>query len=116
MPAHMPGPSASAVIALAALAAGCATTAPPPAALITTDAERLAALLQRPALPSAAELKAAVLDPGTPGVRIFTPHRIKDADNLARAIAADPAAYRKAAALCLPAAQALQAEADALMA
>ncbi|MFN0184128.1 MAG: DUF2268 domain-containing putative Zn-dependent protease [Aquabacterium sp.] len=116
MHAKLPDLSAIAVIALAALAAGCATNASPPAALVTTDAERLAVLLQRPALPSAAELQAAVLGPGTPGVRIFTPHRIKDAENLARAIAADPAAYRKAAAICLPAAQAIQAEAEALMA
>lgn len=103
---HAPAPEA-------ATGSGAPATLP---ALVTADAERLAALLNQPTLPPAATLQAQVLDPGTPGIRIFTPHRIQNAANLAAAIARDPAAYRKAVALCLPAAQSAQAEAAAVMA
>lgn len=86
-----------------------------PTALVLDDAERLARLLAAPALPDAEALRAGYLAPGSPGIGIFTPGRIQDAANLARAIAADPAAYRKGVALCLPAARALQADAGAVM-
>jgi hypothetical protein len=100
---------------LAALLAGAPAFAQPAAALVLDDAERLARLLQAPALPDAEALRAGYLAPGTPGIRIFTPGRIEDERNLARAMAADPAAYRKGATLCLPAARALRADATAVM-
>lgn len=82
-----------------------------PHGLVLEDAERFAALLAGPDLPDAARLQAGYLDPATAGVRIFTPHRIRDAATLARAVAADPAAYRRAVSLCLPVAQRLQDDA-----
>lgn len=106
-----------ALAGLAALAAcSPAPLAPAGATLVTADAERLATLLLQPSLPSAETLQSRVLDQGTPGIRIFTPHRIQNAAHLARAIQQQPAAYRKAAALCLPAAQQVQAEAANVMA
>ena len=92
-------------------AAAATTAASAPQGLVLTDAERFAALLDQPGLPSAAALQAAYLDPGSPGVRIFTPHRIRNASNLAAVIAAEPQAYRRAVQLCLPVARQLQDEA-----
>lgn len=97
---------------LAIVTVAASTTAvSAPQGLVLADAERFAALLDPSGLPSAAQLQAAYLDPGSPGVRIFTPHRIRDASTLAAAIAADPQAYRRAVHLCLPVARQLQAEA-----
>jgi len=79
--------------------------------LVLDDAERFATLLKSPDLPTAAQLQSAYLDPGSAGVRIFTPHRIRDAATLAHAVAKNPDAYRRALRLCLPVARQLQAEA-----
>lgn len=79
-------------------------------ALVLDDAERLAALLARPGLPDAVALQAGYLDPATLGVRVFTPHRIRDAATLAAAIAAHPDDYRRAVQTCLPVARLLQPE------
>jgi hypothetical protein len=79
--------------------------------LVLDDVERFATLMDAPELPSAAVLQSGYLDPGTAGVRIFTPHRIRDATTLAKAIARDPEAYRRALRLCLPVARQLQGEA-----
>lgn len=78
--------------------------------LVLEDAERFAALLQAPGLPDEARLQARYIEPGTPGIRLFTPHRIRDAATLARALASNPAAYRLAAQHCLPAARRMQGE------
>lgn len=96
-----------------ALPVGCASRGP---GLQLHDAERFAALMARPDLPDAATLQAHYLDPGSAGVRLFTPGRIESADNLARAVAADPEAYRKGARLCLQAARDASAEASWVMA
>ena len=79
--------------------------------LVLDDVERFAALMDAPELPSAPVLQSKYLDPGTTGVRIFTPHRIRDATTLANAVARDPEAYRRALRLCLPVARQLQSEA-----
>lgn len=79
-------------------------------ALVLDDAERFAELLARPGLPDAATLQTGYLDPGTMGVGVFTPHRIRDAETLAKAIAAHPEDYRRAAQTCLPVARQLQPE------
>lgn len=99
----------------AATMAGCATLSPPPA-LVLDDAERFAALLTASAPLGAAQLQAGYLDPGTAGVRTFTPHRIVGAANLAAAVARGRAGYEHAATLCLPAARQLGAEATRLLA
>jgi hypothetical protein len=100
-------------IALVALSACGGAWAQP---LVLDDAERFAALLAAPVLPDAATLQAKYLDPATPGVRLFTPHRIRDAATLARALAADPEAYRRAVQRCLPVARRLQAQATQIAA
>jgi len=49
-------------------------------------------------------------------VAIFTPNRIQNPENLAKAVARDTAAYRRAIAVCLPAARQMQDEASAIIA
>ncbi len=87
-----------------------------PSALVLEDAERFAALLEGGRVPDAQLLQTEYLDRGTPGVAIFTPHRIESADNLARAVARNTALYRRAIASCLPAARQLQGETSAIVA
>ena len=83
-------------------------TVPPPADPLTAtihleDAERFAKLFDATGgKPGAAQLQAEYLDVGSYGVSVFTPYRIKDAENLAAAIAEDPASYRRAIDECLP--------------
>jgi len=52
---------------------------------------------------------------GTKGVEIFTPNRIINAENMAKKIAADPAAYEKALRVCLPGARLVEAEAFTIL-
>lgn len=71
--------------------------------LQTEDADRFVAVYEAAnGLPAAEELQAGYLDGAGRGVEIFTPYRIRNADNLAAAIAADTAAYRRAIDVCLP--------------
>ncbi len=99
------------VVQATAATTAATTAASAPQGLVLADAERFANLLDQPGLPSAAVLQTGYLDPGSPGVRIFTPHRIRNASTLAAAIAAEPQAYRRAVQLCLPVARQLQDEA-----
>lgn len=69
------------------------------------DADRFARLLQAHPAPSATQLQTEYIAPGSAGLKIFTPYRIIDAENLAAKIAANPARYRKALDLCLPVAK-----------
>lgn len=79
--------------------------------LHTEDADRFARLFaETDGLPDAERLETEYLAPGSFGIEVFTPHRIKNADNLAAAIARDPTAYRKAIDSCLPAAKAAQSD------
>jgi hypothetical protein len=67
------------------------------------DADRFAAIFAaHNGLPPAATLQSDYLDGAGPGVAIFTPYRIENAENLARAIAAESARYRYAIETCLP--------------
>ena len=67
------------------------------------DVERFAALFEASdGTPDAAQLQRDYIDPGSFGVRVFTPYRIKSGENLASAVAEDPAAYRQALDRCLP--------------
>lgn len=83
---------------------------------VVEDAERFAALFADGRVPDAPQLKAQYLDRGTPGVAIFTPNRIKSAENLAKAVARDTAAYRRAISVCLPIARRMQHETAAIIA
>ena len=81
---------------------------------VLDDAARFAALFDaNDGAPGAPVLQSDYLDPGTPGIAIFTPYRIKDAANLARHVAAAPADYRHAIDVCLPEAQRMHDEVSA---
>lgn len=77
----------------------------------SADADRFAAVFAATeGHPSAEALQAGYLDGAGRGVAVFTPGRIQNADNLAAAVAADPASYARAIEVCLPIAK--QASAD----
>lgn len=77
----------------------------------TDDADRFVAIYEAAGgAPTAAELQTGYIDPGTEGLKIFTPQRIKDGGNLSAAIAKNSAAYRRAIDVCLPLARASSAE------
>ena len=77
----------------------------------TEDADRFVAIYEAAdGSPTAAELQTGYIDPGTEGLKIFTPHRIKDGGNLSAAIAKESVAYRRAIDVCLPLARASSAE------
>lgn len=103
---------AAGLVLLGACATGAASTevvTPATPNLVLEDAERFAVLMAAPALPGADTLQAEYVDPGTRGVEIFTPHRIKNGANLAANVAAEPERYRHAIDVCLPAAREMQA-------
>lgn len=105
-----------ALTGIVSLAAACASPAAfEPSTIFTEDAERFAALLEHSSLPDASAVQSAYLDPATPGVEIFTPHRIESAQNLAARIAENEARYRHAANVCLPAAQRMTPRATAVL-
>jgi hypothetical protein len=75
------------------------------------DADRFAELMRETGdRPTAEQLQARYLDGGGQGIAVFTPDRIENAGNLARAIGADPARYRYAIDTCLPIVDSLHAE------
>jgi hypothetical protein len=84
-------------------------TDPLTARVQTADAERFAQLFKA-GRTSADELQAGYLKGAGVGVQVFTPHRIENAANLAKAIAAQPADYAHAIATCLPLVSSLDAE------
>jgi hypothetical protein len=51
---------------------------------------------------SAVQLQAGYLDGSGRGVEVFTPYLIQNAENLAKAVAAEPERYRHAIETCLP--------------
>jgi hypothetical protein len=80
----------------------------------SADAARFARLMQGSALPSAETLQRGYLDGAGPAVQVFTPLRIIDAPNLARAVAAKPDTYRYAIHTCLPQLPALRGDLRAI--
>lgn len=99
------------LIPAAGAASGAPGVDPLQARIEADDARRFAQLFADSAgKPSAAALQAGYLSGAGRGVEIFTPGRIEDADNLARAVAADPARYAHAIATCLPLVDTLTAE------
>jgi hypothetical protein len=94
IPAHAPG----AVDALTAR-------------IVTDDADRFAEVFRETGgAPDAGELQAGYLDNAGRGVEVFLPDRIRDADNLARAVRENAAEYQRAIDVCLPIARSATAE------
>lgn len=92
----------------------CAGADPRTVAIDARDATRFATLLARHPQPTAEQLQQGYLDHAGVGVRTFTPHRIHDAANLAKAVAAAPQDYQYAARECLPRLASLQPELRAI--
>lgn len=83
---------------------------------VLDDAKRFAALIETAEQqPTEQDIDNFYLKPGTRGVEIFTPNRIKDAHNLHQHLLANRKHYERAATLCLPAAEAIQNEATAVL-
>lgn len=79
--------------------------------LIIEDAERFATVFKsNPDSISASELQTGYLNPGTKGIKIFTPKRIRSADNLSKWVNARRKSYAKAVEIALPAARSLSDE------
>jgi hypothetical protein len=78
------------------------------------DALRFAALMKDGAVPTADVLQRDYLDGAGPGVKIFTPGRIRDARHLAAVVAAKPDTYRYAIRACLPQLPALRGDLRAI--
>jgi Predicted Zn-dependent protease (DUF2268) len=73
------------------------------ASIQTTDAHRFAKLFtDTGGKPSAAQVQKHYLDGAARGVQVFTPYLIQNAENLAKAVAAEPERYRYAIETCLP--------------
>ena len=93
-----------------------ATAAQPPgvdpltAEINAHDALRFAHLMRDGAIPTAQTLQRNYLDGAGPGVKVFTPMRIVDADRLAKVVAAKPDVYRYAIQKCLPQLPTLQSD------
>lgn len=69
----------------------------------TADADRFAVVFNSAnGRPTAEQLQRGYLDPGSYGVRVFTPDRIIDAHHLAESVAKRPDFYAKAIKTCLP--------------
>lgn len=66
------------------------------------DALRFANLMKDGAVPTADALQRSYLDGAGPGVKVFTPRRIRDAQHLAAVVAKKPGTYRYAIRECLP--------------
>ncbi|NTS77531.1 hypothetical protein HR060_11720 [Catenovulum sp. SM1970] len=82
---------------------------------ILDDAERFADLFTQSKPLDAKQLKNEYLKPGTKGVEIFTPRRIKNENNLIRAISENTRAYQKAIEICLPAARNIASDAKRVL-
>jgi hypothetical protein len=78
------------------------------------DALRFANLMQDGAVPTADVLQRGYLDGAGPGVKVFTPRRIRDAQHLAAVVAKKPDVYRYAIRECLPQLPALRSDLRAI--
>jgi len=99
------------VSALSMAAPSFAATDPLTVTIETRDAERFATLFLRSRGKLDADmLQREYLDGAGRGVEIFTPFRIENATNLAKAVRADPERYAYAIKTCLPLAASLEGE------
>lgn len=78
------------------------------------DALRFANLMKDGAVPTADVLQRGYLDGSGPGVAVFTPRRIRDAQHLAAVVASKPDVYRYAIRECLPRLPALRSDLRAI--
>ena len=78
------------------------------------DALRFANLMKDGAVPTADALQRGYLDGSGPGVKVFTPRRIRDAQHLAEVVARKPDVYRYAISACLPQLPALRGDLRAI--
>nr|WP_052170342.1 hypothetical protein [Massilia sp. JS1662] len=78
------------------------------------DALRFANLMKDGAVPTADALQRGYLDGAGPGVKVFTPGRIRDAQHLAAVVARKPDIYRYAMRECLPRLPALRSDLRAI--
>jgi hypothetical protein len=79
--------------------------------LQTRDAERFAAVFAAAGgKPDAGALQRGYLDDAGDGVRVFTPYRIENAQNLAAAVAREPERYAYAIKTCLPLTKSMTAD------
>lgn len=84
--------------------------------LITSDAEGFADLYKQYGEELSAEkLQRYYLEPGSDGIRIFTPYRIINADNLVKEVSENRNLYEKAISLCLPVVRSLASESEHIM-
>jgi len=117
MSKHTPACIRRAFIASALLASAAVHAADARSGAVLDDAQRFASVFRAAAgAPSAELLQSDYLAPGTPGIAIFTEYRIKDAANLAHAVAALRPDYQHAIDLCLPEAQRMHDEVSATIA
>lgn len=99
---------AAVMLAAAPVAGLHAQQQPPPADPLTVtvqdeDVQRFVKLWKKTSgHPTAAEIDADYIRPGSIGLRIFTPHRIIDGANMAKQIAAHHDWYEQALGKCLP--------------
>jgi hypothetical protein len=85
------------------------------AELDTSDAQQFAMVFDKAhGQPTAADLQQGYLDKAGLGVEKFTPYRIESAENLAKAIAAEPQRYDYAIKTCLPLVKGLTGEMRAI--
>lgn len=104
------------VLSLFMMSVSSAYPAESDSVLILSDAEKFADLFKKTGdKPDPEQLQLNYLTPGSDGIRIFTPHRIRDADNLARQIAKDHSAYKNAISVCLPIVRSLSDESELIM-
>lgn len=78
------------------------------------DALRFADLMKDGAVPTADALQRGYLDGAGPGVKVFTPLRIRDAQHLAAVVLKKPDVYRYAIRTCLPQVPALRSDLRAI--
>ena len=102
------------VLALWTGAVSAAGVDPLTADINARDALRFAALMKDGAVPTAEALQRGYLDGAGPGVKVFTPGRIRDAQHLAAAVARKPDTYRYAIRACLPLLPSLRADLRAI--
>ena len=96
------------LVCIGASTRSASTTIPGPADPLTAvihadDVDRFAKLFAATGgHPTAEQIQTSYLDPGSYGVKVFTPDRIVDAAHLSAEIAKDPSKYRTAIDVCLP--------------
>jgi hypothetical protein len=90
------------LLALWAGTVGAAGVDPLTVDIDARDALRFARLMQDGAVPTADALQRGYLDGAGPGVKVFTPGRIRDARHLAAVVAKKTDTYRYAIRECLP--------------